>query len=68
MAKESDVAKSSQAVSSKGTEAYDSILYLLGIDIKRVVPMGNPGDVIDLSRFQLPQAVEYPIRTISSRR
>src|SRR2546423_15392548 len=33
MAKESDAAKSSQAAhSNKGTEAYDNILHLLGID------------------------------------
>lgn len=60
MAKESDAAKSSQAPpSNKGTEAYDNTLHLLGIDI-RVIPGGNPEDVIDLSKFQLPRTVEYP--------
>lgn len=59
-AKESDVAKLSQAApSNKATEAYDETLHLLGIDIG-LIPGDNPEDVIDLSNFQLPQAVEYP--------
>jgi hypothetical protein len=60
MAKESDKAESSQAASTKGTEAYNNVLYLLGIDINTVKPRGDPGDVIDLASFQLPQTVEYP--------
>jgi hypothetical protein len=60
MAKESDAAKSSQAAhSNKGTEAYDNILHLLGIDI-RAIPRGDPEDVIDLGNVQLPRTVEYP--------
>jgi hypothetical protein len=61
MAKESDAAKSSQGPPrNEGTEAYDNTLHLLGIDIRVMLPIGNPKDVIDLSNFQLPRTVEYP--------
>ena len=67
-AKESDVAKSSQAApSNKGTEAYDNTLRLIGIDIQSI-PGGKPEDVIDLEIYQLPQTVEYPnLRTDEQR-
>jgi len=60
MAKKSDKAESNQAASTKGTEAYNNVLYLLGIDINTVNPRGDPRDVIDLANFQLPQTVQYP--------
>src|SRR5205814_10674435 len=41
IAKESDKGKMSQHCSSRGTEAYDGIFYLLGIDINQVMPPGN---------------------------
>src|SRR5438045_2577579 len=41
MAKLASAPKSSQAPSSKGTEAYSNVLHLLGIDIDSITPPGN---------------------------
>src|SRR5436305_15064617 len=49
MTKPPSTAKSNQTPSSnKGTEAYSTILNLLGIDLEMTNPTGSPDEIIDL--------------------
>lgn len=52
--------KFEQKRQQQGTEAYDSVLHLLGIDIEPLMQVTNLGDIIDLNVFQVPSQLEYP--------